>query len=114
VTRKDFESDFRDDIRELLVAPLLAEGCSRQKVTDAIAAALHRGETVRSLAEKIVAGRRYIATRPRGMLAPGYWLAACLHDGRAIPATPRTDALDLSGYDGYQSWSTAGSQEVQP
>lgn len=86
-----------------LVGYLAELGCSLGKARVAVSAALSRGETPRDLAQKIVDARRYVERpggwRPRQPV--GFWIAACLADGRAIPAAPRSGD-DLSGYDAYQ------------
>jgi hypothetical protein len=84
-----------------LIKPLLELGCPEDRAIEAVTKALNRHESAQVIAEKIIAGRRYVETpAARGIFMRGHWLAACLRDGRAIPEV-RVNAEDPNRYDGY-------------
>jgi len=87
-----------------LVGLLKALGCSQDRAIACVTQALNRGESAAAVAEKITSGRAYAASPAgRGIHRPGYWLAACLADGRAIPQPPPD--LDEHRYDGYLEYA---------
>lgn len=86
-----------------LIAALKELGCSETRATQAVSAALSRGEAPEHVAKKIADGKLYLATpRARGIFQQGAWLAACVADGRGVPAVPAPPPdADPESYDGY-------------
>ena len=93
----------RAHVVDMLVAALKALGCPEARAVAAVIQALNRGESAQAVAEKIMAGKAYAASPAgRTIRQPGPWLAACLADGRAIPAPREGQAPDWErDYSGY-------------
>ena len=102
---------------EALVQMLLQLGCPRDRARPAIAAALHRGQEPGQIAQAIVACKQFAAS-PEGRrfikTPAGFWAAACLTDGRAIPEVP-LDADDPRRFDSYRKLlNRDGDEEENP
>jgi len=96
LSREKSDSEISPELAPM-VSRLVSCGCSEGRAIESIRKAVDRGTALEDIAQRIITSIQYIESGLAPKLrAPGYFVAACVEDGRTLPL-PQTANGDWSG-----------------